>query len=308
MDNMANFDDIISCLEVLGPFVTIAGLLFVYGPPTTRLRNEDLKTIQWVQCFCGPEFFRNVTIVTSQWDTWSKVAFNQAWVRLADLLNHEEVAQILDPLARYHGGSVYHHGFPGGEGSIDAFPLVLSYEEKELQRGDELRNLIRRRYADSKPAKLQVAREVESGIPILETEAAKVLKADMVRTKIRIHDGRAVVSVKPDAPPTPSSAGQGSPTPPTEQPKAQPQQPPKPAPSISGSTATPPPKAKRTQNARSWSQKLWDWFEICKQAAVYFEQAGNMKHESRNDKTKTGPVWSIWGSFRDWWWGSPKSS
>jgi hypothetical protein len=80
--------------------------------------------------------------------------------------------------------------------------------------------LIRRRYADSKPAKLQGAREVESGIPILETEAAKVLKADMVRTKIRIYDGRAVVSVKPDAPPILSSAGQGSPTLPTEQPKA----------------------------------------------------------------------------------------
>ena len=63
MDDMENMEDIVGCLNALGPFITIAGALFVYGGGQRRMMAHDLTTIQWVKCFCGPEFYRDITIV-----------------------------------------------------------------------------------------------------------------------------------------------------------------------------------------------------------------------------------------------------
>ncbi|KAI9728601.1 MAG: hypothetical protein M1834_007629 [Cirrosporium novae-zelandiae] len=276
MNDIANFEDICNCLEALSPFVTVAGVLFVYGHPKTRMSKEDLKTVQWIECFCGPEFYRNVTIVTSQWDALSLDGVETTWESLDSLLAHHDVDQILNPPDPYYGGSVYHHGFPRGEGSVDAYPTILSLKRASPQRGDELKDLIRRRYADSKPAKLQIVCEVESGTPRLETEAAKALKADVICTKICILNSRVVVSVEGNS----------------QQPPISPEAP---------STAP-------TQ-VESWFEKLSPWLETAKQAAVWFMEARWQGHESSNRKdSSAGPVWSLLGTFQDWWWGPPKKS
>ncbi|KAI1477500.1 P-loop containing nucleoside triphosphate hydrolase protein [Daldinia eschscholtzii] len=199
MDDMANYYDIVSCLEALGHFVTVAGLIFVYGKMKTRLFKEDLKTIQWVQCFCGPKFFRNIIFVTSHWDSWSRKILEKTWNTVPELLSREDIDRILNPPGGYRGGSVYHHGFPGGKGSIDKFDKMLELEDNKAQRGDELRKLVTRHYANVTGTKLQVVREMESGIPVSETEAAKILRADVVTTKIRIQKGWALVMVKSEA-------------------------------------------------------------------------------------------------------------
>ena len=69
-------------------------------------------------------------------------------------------------------------------------------DEDGPRRGDELRNLIWRRYGKSKPAKLQINRELERGIALFETEAAKALNANPVTTKILLRDDCAVVSAE----------------------------------------------------------------------------------------------------------------
>lgn len=66
MEEIPNLKDIIGCLSTLGPFVKIAGLMFVYGKVDNRLTDLDPKLIQWVQC--GPQFYKNITVVTTQWD------------------------------------------------------------------------------------------------------------------------------------------------------------------------------------------------------------------------------------------------
>ncbi|KAI0099377.1 P-loop containing nucleoside triphosphate hydrolase protein [Daldinia grandis] len=199
MDDTASYDDIMSCLQALGPFVTVAGLIFLYGKIENRLRTEDLKTIQWVQCFCGPEFFQNIIIITNKWDSWSPDDFEEAWERVPELLHHEEINQILDPPGRYPGGTVYHHGFPGGKGSLDSYGLLLNRRRHSRERGGELRKLIQQHYAKTKAVKLQVVQELESGIPMAETEAAKVLRVDPVKTRIKIEGDRAIVPIKSDA-------------------------------------------------------------------------------------------------------------
>ncbi|KAI1808877.1 P-loop containing nucleoside triphosphate hydrolase protein [Daldinia bambusicola] len=217
MDDMANYYDIMSCLEVLGPFVTVAGLIFVYGPMQNRLRKEDLKTIQWVQCFCGPKFFRNVIFITNHWDSWTRKVLERTWNKVPELLDQEDIKRILNPPGRYRGGSVYHHGFPGGKGPIDGFECILDLEDNKAQRRDELRKLIRQRYANATGIKLQVVREMESGVPILKTEAAKVLKEDPFKTEIRIQEGRALTRVGSDGARAASPVRETQPTPPTSQ-------------------------------------------------------------------------------------------
>ncbi|KAI1466181.1 P-loop containing nucleoside triphosphate hydrolase protein [Daldinia caldariorum] len=217
MDDMANYYNIMSCLEVLGPFVTVAGLIFVYGKMENRLRKEDLKTIQWVQCFCGPKFFRNVIFVTNHWDTWHPKTLERTWNKVPELLGQEDIKRILNPPGRYRGGSVYHHGFPGGKGSTDGFEHILDLEENKAQRRDELRKLIRQHYANATGIKLQVAREMESGVPISETEAARVLREDPFKTEIHIQKGHALMWFKSDGAQVSSPARETQSTPSTSE-------------------------------------------------------------------------------------------
>ncbi|EXJ75707.1 uncharacterized protein A1O5_00214 [Cladophialophora psammophila CBS 110553] len=274
MDDMENFEDILECLNALGPFVTVAGLLLVCQTPQARHRSDDIKMIRWAQCLCGPAFFRNITFVTSKWDEWSPKSFQNSWERLeTQLLPHPDVSRILAPQGRYHGGSIYHHGFPGGIGSADSYDLLMDRNDDEEKRGDELRKMIDERYGgrqNSKPAKLQVVREMDSNIPRLETEAAKALRADVVGTNIYIHGDRAIVRAptQPPLPPPPPSSDQ-----------------------------------ENNKNGKPFSDKFWGWFEVCRVAAEFFKEARKRQYESNNNTTGTKPVWSLWASIKGWWWG-----
>ncbi|KAI8297924.1 hypothetical protein K4K59_003140 [Colletotrichum sp. SAR11_240] len=119
LDNEGNFQDIMTCLETLRPFVTFAGVLFVYGQ-MERLQCNDLLTMRWIECFCGPRFFQNITIVTTKWDEFTKPSFKKRWAITADFENYEAI-----------------------HCSEDSWKSTLCYEEESDKRGDELRDLIR---------------------------------------------------------------------------------------------------------------------------------------------------------------------
>ncbi|PKS05089.1 hypothetical protein jhhlp_008456 [Lomentospora prolificans] len=298
LNNMANFHDIMSCLSILGPFVTIVGVLYVYGPPNQRISVEDQRAVRWIQCFCGPEFFGNVTFVTSHWDQYSADGFEDAWRRLEHLEQAEDVRRILNPPGHYHAGSTYHHGLPGGQGTIESYRDVLSYKRQPGERGDELRNLIRRQYAEVEPARLQIVREMEQGVPILETQAAKVLSSDLDQTAVRILDDRAVlVSSSEQKIP---SATQGSSAPVHEE-KTEPQNSNTEPKLLKDSGAA---KAEQTKpkEERSWFQKLMWWFRVASAAASYFKEAREAEHESSNRPgSKPGPAWNLWDAVKNWW-------
>lgn len=316
---MANYYNIISCLKALGPFVTVAGLLFVYGKMQNRLRKEDLKTIKWVQCFCGPKFFRNIVFVTNHWDSWSPKDFVKNWTTVPELLSQEDISRILNPPGGYRGGSVYHHGFPGGKGSVDGYDRMLDLEDHKSQRSDELRNLIKQHYAKATGIKLQVAREIESGVPIAETEAAKVLNADIVTSKIHIKNGRALITVKSDAPQTSSPIREALPTPSTSQFQVQSQRSTGPELSTSDLCSTvqvarprkiqpfipkpltliAPPPIKDTEDIeerestedtgsslpKSWWQTVIEWTKLALKIADFFKSSRNNKPKGQKDKT-----------------------
>ncbi|KAH7234659.1 uncharacterized protein BKA55DRAFT_579253 [Fusarium redolens] len=206
-DDMETFKDSVSCLIALGSFVEVVGVLFVIGNPGTRLDQQDAKTLRWLQCFCGPDFFRNITIVTSFWDSYNAGSFKQAFNRMQSLYADKIFEKILSPSTsekRYHGVHIYHHGVTGGNLTLDSFP-GLDYTENRHERREELRNLIRRRYAERryKPTKLQFMRQAEERVPFMETEAAKTLRAPAVGVTVNIVKGRCVIEAVPTAQETP---------------------------------------------------------------------------------------------------------
>ncbi|KAH6687239.1 hypothetical protein F5X68DRAFT_239753 [Plectosphaerella plurivora] len=285
LDNMENFDDIMSCLSMLGPLITMAGVLFVYGHPGNRLTVEDLRTIRWIECFCGPRFFSNVTIVTSQWDGRTEDGFLDSWGRLQCLEQNDDFKRILHPPGRFHGGALYHHGLPGGAGSEKSHGQVLRRDSAE--RGEELRNLIRRRYAGEKDAPLQILLEIEEGIPPRETQAAKVLHSDVGRTTVELVSDRAVVNSLPKKDYTVSPRQRPIRVPAQESAKPD-----------SGNSSKPKEQPKQDQN---WIKRLVGWLVVANEASEYFKKA--RKADSRKGSAPE-PAQGLWSSLVNWWNGS----
>jgi hypothetical protein len=56
----------------------------------------ELKTIRWLQCFCGPRFYENITIITTKWDKIHPDEIGEARERMEELAA-DDVAPVLDP-------------------------------------------------------------------------------------------------------------------------------------------------------------------------------------------------------------------
>ncbi|KAF7556970.1 hypothetical protein G7Z17_g1039 [Cylindrodendrum hubeiense] len=171
INDMDNFHDIVTCLDALTPFITVAGVLFVYGGNQGRMMGADLTTIQWVKCFCGPDFYNRITIVTTKWDSLVDDDFEDAWnIKLPDLLDDSQIKDILEPAPvgsrRYHGGHVYHHGLKLAKDSDLSMPIErFSFRRRSAERAELARAMISKRYKGIPSMKLQVVREMANKTP-----------------------------------------------------------------------------------------------------------------------------------------------
>ncbi|KAG7294460.1 hypothetical protein NEMBOFW57_004533 [Staphylotrichum longicolle] len=184
LKDMDSFYDTMSCLDALGPFTTFAGILFVYGGTQPRMTGSDLTAIRWAKCFCGPEFYKHITIVSSRWDAFKPDEFNKRWNTFLGLINGDpNVVDMLNPAGhsamkeRYHGGAVYNHGLITGSSSTGVMSTeCLTVDHHAAERASYARAMIKERYSTPPKVKPQVVRELEQGILWYNTEAAKVLK------------------------------------------------------------------------------------------------------------------------------------
>lgn len=302
LDDDTNFENIMTCLTALGPFVTVAGVLFVHASDSRRLFEDDVKTIRWLQCFVGAERFRHITIVTTMWDDTPQNKLQQRWSKMQEFENHQDIKMILDPPGRYHGGVIYHHGFPGGNICDGAFKNILDMDEQHLERAREIQGLITRRYAkssstNSKVVKLQVLRELADGKQLQDTMPAMVLrrktssytlvlsrKADTTSMLLKSYDtlNSTTKSSKPEntTPSKPSPVGHKA-TPPQIKAKSEASQ------HSSEKKKVPP--------APSWFESFWVWFDIAKQTAAFFREARKPR--------KTKPRWTVYEAVKNWWSG-----
>jgi hypothetical protein len=287
-----------SCLDALAPFVTIAGILLVYGGTQERMFTRDLRTVQWVKCFCGPEFYRHVTIVSTKWDEFREAGFQRHWENFSGVLEDPVLKDILDPIRagtqRYHGGSVYHHGVVMDEANPGVPLRCLPKENCADERAAYARAMIRDRYSSKPKAELQILREMAAGVAWYETEAAKVLRNSHLTLKLDVcEDLLRVTVVRDEPPPELNTRPKSARTATTLRPFT---------------LALPPPpgesKDRWTEKPQhSWYQRLWEWLEKAKEAAAFFQEQRRMAAAS------AGPTaWvRLAGSLRNWWSGSRKS-
>ncbi|KAI0465524.1 P-loop containing nucleoside triphosphate hydrolase protein [Xylaria cf. heliscus] len=204
IDDMDCFCDIVACLDVLGPFVTVAGLIFVTGGNQERLTAQELKTLQWMKCFCGPEFYKHITIMTNKWDKISEDDFEETWVSMLNMLEENpSISEILNPQStfkhnsgHYEGGQVYHHGVVLDDGNPNVPLNRLTVRRHVKERSDMAVAMIQSRYRKSPGVKLQVVREMGNNAPWYNTEAAKVLKHNLKDIKLEFRDDILQVFVR----------------------------------------------------------------------------------------------------------------
>ena len=236
MEEIPNLKDIIGCLSTLGPFVKIAGLMFVYGKVDTRLTDLDSKLIQWVQCFCGPQFHKNITVVTTQWDVWSRRSFREAWKRQEELKTDTSLKQILDPPGRFHGGYLYNHGVINDGPVIDPDQPVLDSTDHLAERAARVKSLVKSRYGACEIPKLQILSELKEGKALEQTEAAKVLLSK--RVEIEIIKDRSVVRDQPD-----------------------------------GFDSSTPKQLPPGEHEKGWWESTLEWVDVLKHVALFFRKA-----------------------------------
>lgn len=276
---MDNFHDIITGIDALGPFVTIVGALLVCNSAEERLKKEELSTIQWLKCFCGPDFYRHITVVMNKWDKLGQDDFEERWDHRDTFLSHEGVRDILDPTPvgsrRYHGGTVYHHGLDLDTLGANNYPKQLSKRRHPAERAERVHAMIKDRYGGERSTvKLQVLREMADEVEWNETEAAKVIKSPDLKFILRIRDDFVRVSVPMD----PRFTDQRRPA-------------------IEGNTEKPPEPA--------WWERVLGVLEVAYQAAVFFNRA---QQAPRREPGANGPVppernaWiMIVERVRAWW-------
>ncbi|KAJ5219642.1 P-loop containing nucleoside triphosphate hydrolase protein [Penicillium chermesinum] len=173
LDDKVVYDDIMGCVYALGPWVNTVGVLFVHDMCKIRLTAGEMKTIQWLQCFCGPRFFHNITIVLTQWDRIHQDELEEAY-QIGEEFKRDAFHSILHPSHGVIGGRVYNHGLITGSSSADL--KALSRKKFLDDRRVMAANFVRDYYGHVQNVpKLQVKTELDLGWSLYEIQAAKCL-------------------------------------------------------------------------------------------------------------------------------------
>lgn len=256
----------------LGDLVNIAGIMFVHDVRGNRLTDGEMKTIRWLQCFCGPQFFRNITVVMSQWDRVTEDDMDQTR-EIAKGIADSAFHNILSP-SYAEGGGVYNHGIHSEE-EIEWHTLSKKYNnQKRVQIAEDV---IRSRYeqVDEVP-RLQVLEELAQGFGLYETEAAKCLFGSStssavydLRQKAILLDIDQQITPKPKEVQAPKS-------------EAEPWS--------------------ENRESRPPDETMWNWLDIAKQVAWTF-WGFKTSRQTKFTEYANSLNSAVWGALKNWWTG-----
>ncbi|KAK1150173.1 hypothetical protein N8T08_000072 [Aspergillus melleus] len=269
IDDREVFEDIMACVCTLGELVSIAGVMFVHDARQQRLAQSEMRTIRWLQCFCGPQFFQKITIVATQWDRLTSEDMDQA----RDIAKELEVSAFADILLSKYvtSGHLYYHGVDTGDGNgWNALSRINCPKERSKMAAD----LVRDKYGlrDGIP-RLQVLEELASGWGPLETQAAASLFNTYPSSTICVLRYKAVImnvdeKLRPKQQEVELAAS--APKPPQENPTSE--------------TST------------------WKWWEVAKEVAWAFwgfQRTGTTKFTEYRRETPA----DVWEKMKNWWSG-----
>jgi hypothetical protein len=269
LDNKKVYEDIMGCLCTLNQWVTIVGVMFVHDARQDRLTESEMRTVRWLQAFCGPQFFENITVVQTQWDRITEDDIEQARDNAKEL----ERSAFEDILFPKHviPGRVYNHGVRTEDGSEwDLLSKKRCPEGRSQMAADFVRDHYER---CNGVAKLQVLEELDKGWDLYETEAAKSLFGTTESPLVILRHKAFLVDL--DA---------------RVMPKVIPQ---------ARKVAAEPPEA-------APEATTWKWWQIAKQVAwvfAGFQTTGKTKF-SEFTETVTADAWE---RLKSWWSGTAPS-
>jgi hypothetical protein len=168
------FRNIMDGLAALDSFVTFVGIVYVLDMKYDRWLTEHATTLKWIELFCGAPAFQHISIMTNKWDAFSADDLEDAKGRLKDW--KFRMQPLLKPEGGLVGAQLYHNGIPGG-GKTEPWGDPLSKKRQAAQRAVEAQTFIIQRYSNSPALKLRIKDELDKGLLLSQTSAAKVFRS-----------------------------------------------------------------------------------------------------------------------------------
>lgn len=174
--------EILKWFEAVSPYCTLAGILYVHDITQARFTASAKLNVHMLQALCGPDFYPNVTIVTTKWGNLVDKAQRAAWERQREL-EGEHWDELITGGARvfaYRNGVAEPYfddkgdsdGGVGGEG--DGGGGGDGDDEKHKRARTDLEEMMDF-YRASQKIIPEIQRELRKGIHVHDTEAGRAL-------------------------------------------------------------------------------------------------------------------------------------
>jgi hypothetical protein len=162
-------------LQILQPFVTYIGVLYVTDMLAPRVGPEHFQMLSFLENFCGPPALRNLTIVTTKWDDLSVRKLNDRAINtLPNWQRHW--SSLLHPQGGLPGAEQYHHGVRGlNAGTPLTVNSMLDINGQESERRADATAMIHARYHDASAIEMQVMAELHTKNDVMKTTAGQII-------------------------------------------------------------------------------------------------------------------------------------
>ncbi|KAI9045992.1 uncharacterized protein KD926_005937 [Aspergillus affinis] len=164
LNDWDTFFRLMTAMAVIKRYVVFRGVLYVDPMDDPRSSPATRKILTWLSRFCGTDYMRNVTIVTTKWDLLNADGIEQ---RL-ELVKYWKAHPLYNDFVN-NGSVVYHHGLV----QENKKNTTLSEKTQDADRRLRAENMIAEQYRGPTTLKLQVDLEIENGASIHSTEAGR---------------------------------------------------------------------------------------------------------------------------------------
>jgi hypothetical protein len=177
--------------------ITIQGVWYVINNGLPRDTSFNFQLLTWLSAFCGREYYSYITIVTTHWGCTLQEEFEDLIMKF-DYRKHVWEEILSADIETYQHGKRYNKF---GE-ETNQVPTLSWHTDKAILK-ENARDMLRRRYGVAHDVQPRFVRELNEGMEIGDTAAAKVLRPLTPPTSSPTspsHTPPPVATVKPKAP------------------------------------------------------------------------------------------------------------
>ena len=178
--------EILKWFEAMSRYCTLAGILYVYDITQPRLTASAKLNLRMLQALCGPDFYPNVTVVTTKWGNMTDKA-RRAAERRQDQLKEE-----------------FWHQLVAGGARVFAYRSGVAEPNPDDSEGDD-------GDGDDEEKREQARADLEKMMAFYKTsqKITPEIQHELRYGRVHVHDtkaGRALLQQPPDNPHSSQSA------------------------------------------------------------------------------------------------------